>query len=597
MPVRSISEGLDDPLDVLLFTHEPLWHVLGHFRRVRRRIFYALHYSRLYGKSGSWESLRVPVDLQLANSSWTADRIQEETGHRPTVLLGGVNREVFRPRDGPKRFDILTMGRDDLPWKGHATVAAAAALAGRGLESYAGKGLSQEALGEAYDAARVFAVGSWFEGFCQPGLEALASGVPLVTTDNGGCREYAFDGETALVVEPGDVAGMARAFDAVLGDPELAGRLVTNGLDVVDRDFDWERRTDDLEEILEGVAAGRLLAPPPPRPAPPDAPDLSVIVDGRGRHIDLQALVESIRQHTDVAYELVVVGRATHPMTADYLRAAADVHVEAGGCSFAEGLDAALACSRGAHVAFCTAGSVMRPAWASRVIDALSTRPGLAVPATSDRTAVEVRPPFGVLEATSVYALPTAVARGVGGWDSARPLPSGHALDLAFRCWVRDLDVVAVPDIVGDRVRTSAQRFADAWLEPWAGGRRRVLRRWASPPAEGTEETPAGGMSPVRQVEARRAAVALDRRLRPETGPGVGWSVLPRSGRTGRTPCRPSWSAARPTTSAEAGAAGRAARAAPAPTRSARLIRLGGGSAAVAVERVQELACPVVEGV
>ena len=47
-------------------------------------------------------------------------------------------------------------------------------------------------------AARVFAVGSWFEGFCQPGLEALACGTSLVTTDNGGCREYAVHEETTL---------------------------------------------------------------------------------------------------------------------------------------------------------------------------------------------------------------------------------------------------------------------------------------------------------------------------------------------------------------------------------------------------------------
>ena len=68
------------------------------------------------------------------------------------------------------------------------------------VEEYAPKDLSQPDLGREYDAAQVFVVGSWFEGFCQPGLEAMACGVPLVTTDNGGCREYAIDGETALVV-------------------------------------------------------------------------------------------------------------------------------------------------------------------------------------------------------------------------------------------------------------------------------------------------------------------------------------------------------------------------------------------------------------
>ena len=102
----------------------------------------------------------------------------------------------------------------------------------------------------------MFAVGSWFEGFCQPGLEALACGTPLVTTDNGGCREYAIDGETALVVPPRDARAMADAIRRLLDDDALAGRLVANGLELVERDFDWERRTDEFEEVLDGLCAG-----------------------------------------------------------------------------------------------------------------------------------------------------------------------------------------------------------------------------------------------------------------------------------------------------------------------------------------------------
>src|SRR5206468_6433357 len=111
---------------------------------------------------------------------------------------------------------------------------------------YAGKNLDQQALGREYESSQVFAVGSWFEGFCQPGLEALACGTPLVTTDNGGCREYAVDGETALVVPPRDAPQMAAAIRRLLDDKALAARLIANGLDVGGRDFDSERRTRDL---------------------------------------------------------------------------------------------------------------------------------------------------------------------------------------------------------------------------------------------------------------------------------------------------------------------------------------------------------------
>src|SRR5690606_36197893 len=136
-------------------------------------------------------------------------------------------------------------------------------------------------------------------------LEALACGVPLVTTDNGGCREYAFDGRTALVVPPRDPAAMASAIERLLGDEALASELVANGLDVVARDFDWESRTDELATVLDGVIAHP--SPTPPRPAPPDRPELSVVVLAWDNLVLTQRFVQSVRAGTDLSHELIVV--------------------------------------------------------------------------------------------------------------------------------------------------------------------------------------------------------------------------------------------------------------------------------------------------
>jgi hypothetical protein len=73
--VEPLSAGFDDELDVVLFNDERQWYLLDRFAKARRRMFYALHYAALYGKGGSWDSVRAPVDFQLANSNWTADQI------------------------------------------------------------------------------------------------------------------------------------------------------------------------------------------------------------------------------------------------------------------------------------------------------------------------------------------------------------------------------------------------------------------------------------------------------------------------------------------------------------------------------------------
>ncbi len=64
---------------------------------------------------------------------------------------------------------------------------------------------------DIYDRSRVFVQASHYEGFGFTAVEGMACGAALVTTDNGGSRDYAFHGETALVVPPGDVDGLAEA--------------------------------------------------------------------------------------------------------------------------------------------------------------------------------------------------------------------------------------------------------------------------------------------------------------------------------------------------------------------------------------------------
>jgi glycosyltransferase involved in cell wall biosynthesis/GT2 family glycosyltransferase len=490
--VKPLSAGFEDELDVVLFNDERQWHLLERFSRARRRIFYALHYARLYGKEGSWESIRASVDLQLANSNWTADQILAEIGYRPNVQLGGVDRGTFRPYGGRKRYPLLCSGGEGRPWKGTDTIVAAGRLLDLPVERYADKDLAQAALGREYDASRCFVVGSWFEGFGQPGLEALACGVPLVTTDNGGCREYAADEETALVVPPRDAEAMATAIRRLLDDRELAAKLVANGLEAVTQDFDWERRTDEFAEVLDGVSAGTSLAPPPRRPEPPVDPELSIVVLGWDNLEYTQRFVESARRHTDVDYELIVVDNGSEWEARNYARAAADHAVlNDRNLGFARGMNQGLGVARGKYVAFCNNDTILPELWASRLLETarLYDRAGIVVPSlTAARSSVTVRSepanrvealaPFSAPPGAVVYVMNTDVMRNLGTWDEEYEIASGEDVDLAFAVWVNDLDIVYDQRVLVDHVgKGSAARLGD-WRTIWARNRQRFFEKW-----------------------------------------------------------------------------------------------------------------------
>ncbi|MGH9227185.1 MAG: glycosyltransferase family 4 protein [Acidimicrobiales bacterium] len=108
---------------------------------------------------------------------------------------------------------------------------------------------------EIYNDSRVFLQPSRHEGFGYTAVEALACGCALVTTDNGGSRDYAVDGETALVVPPGDAAALAAAAERLLRDDVGRTRLAAAGAELVRRRFDWDNTAALLERHLEAYVA------------------------------------------------------------------------------------------------------------------------------------------------------------------------------------------------------------------------------------------------------------------------------------------------------------------------------------------------------
>jgi 2-deoxystreptamine N-acetyl-D-glucosaminyltransferase/2-deoxystreptamine glucosyltransferase len=80
-----------------------------------------------------------------------------------------------------------------------------------------------------YERAAIVACPSHREGFGVVCAEAMAYGRPVVASGVGGLRDLVVDGETGLVVPPGDVTALRAALLRLLGDAELRRRLGAAG--------------------------------------------------------------------------------------------------------------------------------------------------------------------------------------------------------------------------------------------------------------------------------------------------------------------------------------------------------------------------------
>ena len=109
------------------------------------------------------------------------------------------------------------------------------------------------------DVERYFAAADFlllptgYEPFGLVILEALASGLPVVTSIHAGASEYLTHGETGLLLQdpadPGEVAGLLRR---LLDDPDLRVRLASNGRRLA-KQFTWERIMSKTEEVYEST--------------------------------------------------------------------------------------------------------------------------------------------------------------------------------------------------------------------------------------------------------------------------------------------------------------------------------------------------------
>ena len=112
-----------------------------------------------------------------------------------------------------------------------------------------------------YERAAVVVCPSHREGYGVVCAEAMAHGRPVVASAVGGLSDLVVDGETGLLVPPGDVAALRSALERLLGDPELRERLGRAARERARAEDGWTSRGRDPRRLRRPSRSYEIATP------------------------------------------------------------------------------------------------------------------------------------------------------------------------------------------------------------------------------------------------------------------------------------------------------------------------------------------------
>ena len=116
-------------------------------------------------------------------------------------------------------------------------------------------------LRDLYARADLFVLPTVADCFSLASLEAMATGLPVVTTRVGGIPEIVDHERSGFLIDPGDETALVRALRELVGSPDLRARMGEAGRRIVEDRFDAARTTAKLLDLLKSLALTRNVGP------------------------------------------------------------------------------------------------------------------------------------------------------------------------------------------------------------------------------------------------------------------------------------------------------------------------------------------------
>ena len=268
----STSEKVSLPLSLLLLmTPRRPRHlvIISHLTSPRKRWLV-----RWMGLMRTYDRV---VCLASAEKDWVA-RYFGLAESRLTVIHHGVDHLFYKPEVSAQRSGVLSVGKAHRDYE--TLIQAASGLeaqvhirAASAWYSRYNSGqqvtlpanvefigyMSPHELRSMYAQAKFVVVPlrrtTQYGAGCATVLEAMAMGRAVIASRHPGMSDYVHDGETGILVEPGDVQGLRQAMCYLLDHPEEADRMGARGRQVVEEEFNLDIWLRKMVAVVQEVLA------------------------------------------------------------------------------------------------------------------------------------------------------------------------------------------------------------------------------------------------------------------------------------------------------------------------------------------------------
>lgn len=157
----------------------------------------------------------------------------------PGFQRKGLDTLIAAASKLPENVKLLVAGRASHKWQAQQRII------------WAGQ---SDSMDRCYAAADIFALPTRYDPFANSTMEALASGLPVITTTSNGVSEILQDGENGFIIASNDPDALAERLQALLDDPCLRERMGSAGRVAV-KPYTWEQTTRKTMAVYEKFLA------------------------------------------------------------------------------------------------------------------------------------------------------------------------------------------------------------------------------------------------------------------------------------------------------------------------------------------------------